>query len=110
MQYEVFRALDRPSAFFGIKGTYISWVGAGLVVDLFFSLIVGVLTAGFIGFVVFLLGAVCVYGYVMMKQGRMSDRRLARKMAARQLPYSVRVRGKGVQGLLRKEMDEHFTK
>ena len=106
MQYEVFRSLDRPSAFFGIKGSYISWVGAGLVVDLFFSLIVGVLTVGFIGFIVFLLGAVCVYGYVMMKQGKMSDRRLARKMAARQLPSSVRIREGGVGGLLKKDFEE----
>lgn len=90
MERKVYRSLDRPVAFFGIRGRYMSWVVIGLVVDLVLSFIIGALTVGIIGFICFLGLAIGIYLYVISFQERMSDRELEKKMNSRRIATCIK--------------------
>ena len=91
MRCKVYRSLDRPQAFFGIKGRFITWylIAAGAV--LMMSVVIGAATAGVFGFVLFILGAACAYVFVMLLQDRTSDREFAIRLDARKYPRFYRV-------------------
>ena len=92
MRCKVYRALDRPSVFFGIKGRFIIWylLLAGAVLML--SLAVGLTTTGVLGFVLFVLGAAGAYVVVMILQDRSSDREFSLRIVARKYPHFYRLR------------------
>ena len=92
MKCKVYRALDKPQVFFGIKGRFITWylILAGVVLML--AVIIGAATAGIFGFVLFILGAACAYVFVMLLQDRTSDREFAIRLDARKYPRCYRVR------------------
>lgn len=90
MRCPVYRSLDKPSAFFGIRGRFTSWMVVLLVVDFLFAFLVGAATTSFLGIFVFVLGAVGAYVYVMSLQGKQSDRDFALKMNSKKYPRYVR--------------------
>lgn len=90
MRCQVYRSLDKPSAFFGIRGRFASWMGVLLVADLFVAVLVAAFTAALLGIGVFAVGAVCAYLYVMSLQGKQSDRAFALKMNSKKYPRYVR--------------------
>ena len=92
MRCKVYRALDRPSVFFGIKGRFITWylILAGAVLML--SVAVGVVTAGVFGFVLFILGAAGAYVFVMLLQDKSSDREFTIRLNARKYPRFYRLK------------------
>lgn len=91
MQLRVYRSLDRPSAFFGIRGRYQSLTLYALVIDLVLSFLCGRITNGLIGTLVFLaLGAVIFLGVIYV-QGMYSDRTLFRFFSARRLPGYIKL-------------------
>jgi hypothetical protein len=106
MKCKVYRALDRPSVFFGIKGRFITWylllAGAALML----SVAVGIATAGVFGFVLFILGAAGVYVLIMLLQDRTSDREFSIRLDARKYPRFYRLRPQPFRVLL----DAAFTK
>lgn len=91
MKCKVYRALDRPSVFFGIKGRFISWylllAGAALML----SVAVGIATAGVFGFVLFVLGAAGAYVLIMILQDRTSDREFSMRLYVRRYPRFYRL-------------------
>lgn len=90
MRRKVYRSLDRPQAFFGIRGRYTTWMGMWLGIMFVAALLVGSMTVGFIGFIVFGAGAVVGYLYVINIQERISDRQMDKKMDARKFPTCVK--------------------
>lgn len=90
MERKVYRSLDRPVAFFGIRGRYTTWAVVGLMGDLAVSLLIGACTVGMIGLVCFLAVAIGVYLYILSIQERMSDRELERKMNSRRLATCIK--------------------
>ena len=106
MKCKVYRALDRPSVFFGIKGRFITWylllAGAALML----SVAVGISTAGVFGFVLFILGAAGAYVLIMLLQDRTSDREFSIRLDARKYPRFYRLRPQPFRVLL----DADFTK
>ena len=100
MQLRVYRSLDRPSAFFGIRGRYQSLALYALVADLLVSFFAGQWTNGLIGVLVFVaLGAVIFLGTIYI-QGMYSDRTLFRLLAARRLKGYIKVRAQRLESLL----------
>ena len=100
MRCKVYRSLDRPSSFFGIKGRFLGWyllvVGAALVL----SVAIGIATAGIIGFVLFIAGAAGAYVLVMSLQDKSTDREFSLRLAARKYPRFYRLRPQPFRGLM----------
>lgn len=92
MKCKVYRSLDRPSSFFGIKGRFLGWylLLAGGILTL--SVAVGLAAAGILGFVLFVLGAAGAYVLVMSLQDKSSDREFSLRLAARKYPRFYRIR------------------
>jgi hypothetical protein len=91
MRCKVYRSLDRPQAFFGIKGRYLMWFLLLAGADLALALAVGLATAGVFGFVLFVIGAVAAYILVMALQDKASDREFSIRLDARRYPRFYRV-------------------
>lgn len=91
MRCKVYRSLDRPQTFFGIKGRYLTWflLLAGVALALAFA--VGIATAGVFGFVLFVIGAVAGYVLIMALQDKASDREFSIRLDARRYPRFYRV-------------------
>lgn len=90
MRCVVYRSLDKPSSFFGIKGRFMTWMGLLLVADLFLAFIIGAFLGTLFAFAIFVIGAVAAYLFVMSLQGKSSDRAFSLKMNARRYPRYVR--------------------
>lgn len=90
MRCPVYRSLDKPSAFFGIRGRFTTWMGFLLVADLFVAFMVGVMVGSILGFVIFIIGAIAAYIYIMGLQGKSSDRAFSMKMNAKKYVRYVR--------------------
>lgn len=86
MRYKVYRSLDKPSVFAGIKGSYIfitlGMIGIGAVV----ALIVGSIVGSLLGTFLFIVIVAVSYGVTMFIQEKRSFRELGRMLAARKLP------------------------
>lgn len=91
MIYRVYKSLDNPASMFGIKGSYIYYVGGGAVIGAVIGFIVGTLTVGFVGFLVFLMGLVLSYLGTMVFQARFSERERKKWLSRRSLPDVIAV-------------------
>lgn len=91
MKHKVWRSLDRPSSFFGIRGRFMRVLlglgGAGAVA----ALAAGSVFGGLAGMLVLALSLAGAYMAVTSLQGKMSDRGLSRRLASRRIPPSVRI-------------------
>lgn len=97
MKCPLYRSLDRPSAFFGIRGRFKTWFGIGLSGGLFLALFVGTSSQGFYGFLALFVYAGIEYGIIMALQDRFSDRQLTLRMNSRRYvkfikypPFAIR--------------------
>jgi len=99
MRRKVCRSLDRPSAFFGIRGRFIYVlvliVAAGLVP----SIVVGKLTSMIFGFGVLLVVAVAAYFVTTSLQSRIDEKDMMKVLAKRRLPERYRVRPKALRNI-----------
>lgn len=89
--YRVWRALDQPSAFFGIKGRFmvlfliIAGIGTliGLSVGSSMGNLIGMVTIGLLLF--------CDYMLILSIQGKMSDAEFSRMVCKGNIPRFVKV-------------------
>lgn len=108
MRCPVYRSLDRPSAFFGIRGRFITLMGGLLVVSVLAAFFIGAMTVSAIGFVTFGIGAVGSYIYVMSLQGNSSDRAFSMRMNARRYARYVRTPAGAFRRIWRKDWRDLF--
>lgn len=100
MQLKVYRSLDRPSAFFGIRGRYQSIALYAYLVDLVVSFFIAQASNGLIGVLAFIAIGALIYLGTIYLQGMHSDRALFRMLSARRLPSYVKVPPCRVSSLL----------
>ena len=90
--YRVWRALDQPSAFFGIKGRFmvlfIILAGASLII----GISIGSSTGSLLGMIVSGILLFCDYMLILSIQGRMSDGEFARMICKGSIPRFVKLR------------------
>lgn len=103
MTLQVFRSLDRPSAFFGIRGRYLSIAAYAMIIDLVIAFFVGRGTNSLIGVLFFLALAAVIYLGIIYLQGMMSDKALFRRLSARRLPGYIHQHPQRVRTLLLKK-------
>lgn len=89
--YRVWRALDQPSAFFGIKGRFMVLfliiAGASLII----GLSVGSVTGSLLGLIVIGILLFCDYMLILSIQGRMSDGEFSRMISKSGIPRFIKV-------------------
>lgn len=90
MHRKVYRSLDKPTAFFGIRGRYTTWLGMLAGVAAILGLFIGKLTVGFIGWITFGVGAVGAYLFIISYQERVSDRELDKIMDSKRFTSCIR--------------------
>ena len=94
MRYRVYRNLDRPFAFLGLKGRYIPVALAGLLGVIVLAIVLGTVFGTFVGLASAVVLIVGGYLALMEIQQRFGEKTLSRFMAGRRLPRFILVRSK----------------
>ena len=101
MRYRVWRSLDRPSSFFGIRGKF-SYVFLGIAAGgAILSFVVGGATNSLVGMIAFACALAGDYMLIISLQGKMSDRGLARFLASRRTPRSIHMLPRSIRSYLK---------
>ena len=74
MRYIIYKALDNPPSFVGLKGSYIKIAVVGVVISGVIGLVAGSVFNGLVGVIVFIAFAAAVYLGVMAFQARFTER------------------------------------
>lgn len=91
MRYTIYKSLDKPSSLFGLKGTYLTICIAGAGVGLFPAVLVGSITNGLIGTILFIGCAAGSYFGTLRFQSKFSERERAKWLSSRNLPDYIAV-------------------
>lgn len=100
MKTKIYKALDKPSSLFGLKGSYIRFAIIGLVAALILGLLVGRALNGLLGVGVFAGAAMGVYLGVLMFQSKYPERERKRWMCSKKIPDFVSVPPKSFRSYL----------
>ena len=101
MKYRVWRSLDRPSSFFGIRGKF-AYVFAGIAaIGGMLAFVIGGATNSLIGMIAFACACVGDYMLIISLQGKMTDRSLARFLASRRTPHFLHMQPRSIRSLLK---------
>jgi len=99
MKYRIWRSLDRPSSFFGIRGKF-AYVFLGIAAGgAMLAFAVGGATNSLVGMAAFAAALVGDYMLVISIQGKLTDRSLSRFISSRRIPKAVRMRPVGIHSL-----------
>ena len=101
MRRKVYRSLDQPSAFFGIRGRFILVMLVGTALVSVPSLVIGMVTTALLGGDVFLIGAASAYMFTLSLQTRVDEKDFWKAVSRRAYPAVYRVRPKHIRNLWR---------
>jgi len=101
MRRRVYRSLDRPSTFMGIKGRFIIVMGLGAAVSLIAALIAGRLTSMLMGFGVAVVMMVVFYFLTTSLQAKIPEKDIWKTLVRRSLPRVYRTRPKHIRNIWR---------
>lgn len=112
MKRRVYRSLDRPATFFGIKGRFIIVMIAVSVIGIFLGIIIGGITSMLIGFAIVLIGAIAAYFLTTSLQSRINEKDIWKCVVKRAFPDCYRVRPKHIRNIWRgfNLANSHFVK
>ncbi len=85
MRYRIYKALDNPPSFVGLKGSYIKFGYAGIGIALVVGLLVGSATNGLIGVIVFAVMVAAAYLGIMAMQARFTERERMKWLSSKKL-------------------------
>lgn len=85
MHYTIYKALDNPPSFVGLKGSYIKYTGFGMAGAGAVGMIVGTFTNGLIGVIVFVACAAGVYLGVLAFQAKFTERERTKWLSSKKL-------------------------
>ena len=101
--FRIWRSLDQPSAFFGIKGRFMTLfiiIGAAAAVV---AIVMGSSYGSMIGMLIIAALLFCDYLFIMSIQAKVSDKEFSRMISSRSLPRFIRITPDSVQShLIRK--------
>ena len=101
MKYRVWRSLDRPSSFFGVRGKFAYIFAALAAAGAMLSFVIGGATSSLVGMIAFACSCVGAYMLVISIQGKMSERSLARFLASRRTPRFLKMSPKSIRSTLK---------
>ena len=89
MRYPVYKSLDNPPSFLGLKGSYLRIAGIGLFGAIIIGGTVGSFTNGLVGIIVFSAGAAADYLGVMAFQAKYSERERKKWVASLKIKDTI---------------------
>lgn len=99
MKRKVYRSLDRPSSFFGIRGRFMLVMLAMTVAGLVPAVVVGRLTSMIFGFGALLLVAVAAYFVTTSLQAKIDEKDILKVIVRKRFPDVYRVRTKSLRNI-----------
>lgn len=99
MKRRVYRSLDRPATFFGVRGRFLIVFGLGFVLGLIISIIVGGMTSMLMGFGVLLVESVIIYLLTITLQEKIDEKDLYKLILRRRFPDIYRVQPKHIRNI-----------
>ena len=97
----MYRSLDRPAAFFGLRGRFMWVMVLGGALALVGGLVVGRAVAMIAGFGAGLIVAVAAYLFTLSLQSRIDEKDIWKRVVRRGYPSLYRVRPKHVRNIWR---------
>ena len=91
IKHRIFRCLDKPSSFFGIKGRFGKWGVIALLLAGVISIIIGSGTTSLLGFLAFMVLCAFVYFAILSVQRRVNDRQMSKIIASRNRVSHIKV-------------------
>lgn len=96
--YKVYRSLDRPLSFFGIKGSFMSVLAVGASAAAVIGIIAGGVTgSNIIGLIVFLSLCVGAFMVVGLLQDKYSEKDFMKLLSSRRFPQFIRFGGRSLR-------------
>lgn len=80
MKCKVYKSLDRPTSFFGVRGRFVGWLALLVCACLVVSLVVGSFFGSVAGVILFLLCGASAYLFVIGLQDKWSDKDFSLKL------------------------------
>lgn len=99
MRRPVYRCLDRPATFFGIRGRFMLMIVPALALALLLGIIIGGMTSLLFGFGVILVVFVAFYVLTMTLQSRIEEKDIWKTLAKRSYPDVYRMRPKHIRNI-----------
>jgi hypothetical protein len=96
------RSLDQPSAFFGIKGRFMTLFILIAAAAAIVAIVIGSSYGSMIGMLIIGGLLFCDYLFVLSIQAKMTDKEFSRMISSRSLPKFIRVTPESVQSHLKR--------
>ncbi len=101
MRRRVYRSLDRPTTFMGIKGRFLIVMGLGGAVSLIVALIAGQLTSMLMGFGVAVVLMTLFYFLTTSLQAKIPEKNIWKTVIKKGYPSFYRTRPKHIRNIWR---------
>ncbi len=101
MRRRVYRSLDRPSTFLGIRGRFLIVMGLGGAISVIIALVVGQLTSMLVGFGVAILLMAAFYFLTTSLQAKIPEKNIWKILVKRAYPGVYRTTPKHVRNIWR---------
>lgn len=101
MEIRIYKSLDNPPSMLGLKGSYLRFAAIGLAIALVIGMLVGSVTNGLIGILVFVALTAAAYIGVMAFQARFTERERKKWFSSRKIPDLIHVKPVPIHKLAR---------
>lgn len=91
MRVKIYKALDKPSSLFGLKGSYIRFAIIGIVAALALAMFIGRTVNGLVGVGIFGGATMMVYLVILRIQYKYPERDRKRLLSAGRIPNYVSI-------------------
>lgn len=106
MRMRVYKSLDRPYSFLGLKGSYIRYVIIGFVSDIPVSILVAKIAGGLVAVIFFAAVLFALYTVGMAFQAKYPDRDRKRWIASFGIPDFISFKPKDFRSYLKYDKDK----
>jgi len=91
MYYKVFKALDKPSSLFGLRGSYLYYCVGGIVVAAVVALVIASLGIKIVSWLIFFALSAGAYFLTLQLQAKYSEKERTKWFCSHRLPSCIRV-------------------
>ncbi len=91
MYYKVFKALDKPSSLFGLRGSYLYFCVGGIFVAAVVALIIASAGIKIFAWIIFFVLAAAAYFVTLQVQAKLSEKERTKWFCSHRLPSCVRI-------------------
>lgn len=102
--YRVWRSLDQPAAFFGIRGRFMTLFAVVAGCAAFIALVIGSSYGTLLGMVTLAALLFCDYMLVISIQSKMSDKEFTRTLSGRNFGWFIKVTPNSLQSHLNRSV------